>query len=99
MVKCSHVRSCSTDHVNLVYDSMHIAHNAQCNGHYHYVEARLECKTPHSCSNVFPSHASIPCSTSDWCALQEVLYKCIDTIQYNPLPQSYDAVNNILHTF
>src|SRR6218665_3619209 len=21
-------------------------------------------------------------STSDWCALQEVLYKCIDTIQY-----------------
>ena len=22
-------------------------------------------------------------STSDWCALQEELYKCIDTIQYN----------------
>src|SRR6218665_3799179 len=22
-------------------------------------------------------------STSDWCALQEALYKCIDTIQYN----------------
>src|SRR6218665_2072486 len=25
-------------------------------------------------------------SASDWCALQEVLYKCIDTIQYNTLP-------------
>src|SRR6218665_1495053 len=23
-------------------------------------------------------------SASDWCALQEALYKCIDTIQYNP---------------
>jgi len=22
-------------------------------------------------------------SASDWCALQEVLYNCIDTIQYN----------------
>ena len=22
-------------------------------------------------------------TASDWCALQEVLYKCIDTIQYN----------------
>ena len=22
-------------------------------------------------------------SASDWCALQEALYKCIDTIQYN----------------
>src|SRR6218665_561201 len=26
-------------------------------------------------------------STSDWCALQEALYKCIDIIQYNPLTQ------------
>jgi len=24
-------------------------------------------------------------SASDWCALQEVLYKCIDTIQYNTI--------------
>src|SRR6218665_3854282 len=24
-------------------------------------------------------------SASDWCALQEALYKCIDTIQYNTL--------------
>ena len=24
-------------------------------------------------------------SASDWCALQEALYKCIDTIQYNML--------------
>src|SRR6218665_3935163 len=24
-----------------------------------------------------------PGSASDWCALQEALYKCIDTIQYN----------------
>ncbi len=24
-------------------------------------------------------------SASDWCALQEALYKCIDTIQYNTI--------------
>src|SRR6218665_3698111 len=24
-------------------------------------------------------------SASDWCALQEALYKCIDTIQYNTM--------------
>ena len=27
--------------------------------------------------------ALVHCSASDWCALQEALYKCIDTIQYN----------------
>src|SRR6218665_2361731 len=26
-------------------------------------------------------------SASDWCALQEALYKCIDTVQYNTIQQ------------
>jgi len=30
-------------------------------------------------SSLWVSHAG---SASDWCALQEALYKCIDTIQY-----------------
>ena len=28
-------------------------------------------------------------SASDWCALQEALYKCIDTIQYNTMNQHF----------
>src|SRR6218665_2335656 len=28
-------------------------------------------------------------SASDWCALQEALYKCIDTIQYNTISKIY----------
>src|SRR6218665_3312008 len=31
-------------------------------------------------SSLWVSHTG---SASDWCALQEALYKCIDTIQYN----------------
>src|SRR6218665_676717 len=31
-------------------------------------------------SSLWVSHTA---SASDWCALQEALYKCIDTIQYN----------------
>jgi len=28
-------------------------------------------------------------NASDWCALQEALYKCIDTIQYNTIYHIY----------
>src|SRR6218665_1615393 len=34
----------------------------------------------------YPLHATARTgSSSDWCALQEPLYKCIDTIQYNTI--------------
>src|SRR6218665_2607 len=33
-------------------------------------------------SSLWVSHTG---SASDWCALQEALYKCIDTIQYNTI--------------
>src|SRR6218665_3868054 len=36
-----------------------------------------------------------PVSASDWCALQEPLYKCIDTIQYNTI--QYIAYNVHAH--
>src|SRR6218665_374603 len=35
---------------------------------------------PIGISSLWVSHTG---SASDWCALQEALYKCIDTIQYN----------------
>src|SRR6218665_1126847 len=39
-------------------------------------------------------------SASDWCALQEVLYKCIDTIQYNTLhTYTHTNIHTYLHTY
>src|SRR6218665_502333 len=42
-------------------------------------------------------------SASDWCALQEALYKCTDTIQYNKihplLPESPDRRQVLLYIF
>jgi len=34
-------------------------------------------------SSLWVSHTGTSGSASDWCALQEALHKCIDTIQYN----------------
>ena len=34
-------------------------------------------------------------STSDWCALQEALYKCINTIQYNDLVIRWSSCNRL----
>src|SRR6218665_2657397 len=34
-------------------------------------------------------------SASDWCALQEALYKCIDTIQYNTIQYNTIQYNTI----
>ena len=39
-------------------------------------------------------------SASDWCALQEALYKCIDTIQYNTVATEVyepEAVRRIVY--
>ena len=32
-------------------------------------------------------------SASDWCALQEALYKCIDTMQYNTIYPQQNKCN------
>jgi len=36
-------------------------------------------------------YREFPARSSDWCALQEALYKCIDTIQYNTIRTIYKA--------
>src|SRR6218665_367887 len=42
-------------------------------------------------------HAHTDTSASDWCALQEALYKCIDAIQYNTI--QYNTIQYNTHAF
>jgi len=62
-------------------------------GRYNHINPEKPSKYAHVTDPVLSYHIALLSSlwvsrtgsASDWCALQEVLYKCLDTIQYNTL--------------